>query len=158
MSIPIRKVSFTIDIIILLFLLFLVCLVFSYSRQRQNLGILVSNWPDPNRYKKNPEIWGDLPPKRNYVDIILTGNNSEDELKLNFSQLKMREILLAKDSSAGIHFKFDSNSEYWTFIKALRICKLEKALNYIPHNNHFWFFYRSPAPIEVSNKIETRDL
>lgn len=133
-------------------------LFFYYSskivKNKNEQGVITTNWPNPDNYKNNPEIWGQLPPKRNYIQIELTGNDSEDKIKLGFSQLQIRKMLFSGDSLLGVHFIFGNTAEYWTFITALDICRIEKARIYIPHNNNIWVLYAPVPRIDTTNQIE----
>ena len=99
-------------------------------------------WFDWKFIKKYPDIFrGPYPPKRYYIDINLTGEKKSDKTKLDFSQIRLREILSRNDSVYGIHYYFDDSSEYGSFIKALDICRIEQAKTYMPYENHLWVYY-----------------
>jgi len=155
----IRIFVFSIDLLIIISLIIPAFRLVSFSfKEPKTFGVLISNWPDPKNYVEEPEVWGELPPKRNYIEVNLTGNISEDELKLTYSRQKMRDILLNKDSVTGIHYTFGSESYYKTFIRLLDICNIENARNYIPHNNNFWFFYQNRRHFEHLPKIQELEL
>lgn len=149
-----QKLDFIINLAILVSIFLLLYFIETGFKGNQKQGVLVTYWPNPKNYKDHPEIWGELPPKRNYLDIKLTGDDSEDKIKLKFAQLQIRQILREKDSLAGIHFMFGKNAKYWTFIKAIDVCKIEKAPTYIPHNNNLWLFYSPLHPRDTSNQIK----
>jgi hypothetical protein len=110
-----------------------------------NQGKIDLFWFDPELTKKYPEVFsGQYPQKRNYIDIELTGDEQGDKVKLNFAQVRIREILAQNDSTVGIHFNFSSNSEYWTFVKALDILRMEGAKTYMPYENNLWFYHIPP--------------
>jgi hypothetical protein len=115
-------------------------------------------WADETLFKRYPEMFGPLPPKRNYVNILLSGNNIENKQNLRSAQFKIRNILFKKDTLNGVHFEFNDSSEYWTLVKAIDICLIENAERYIPYKNHLWFFY-APRPVpDTSNQIPLVDL
>src|SRR5688572_20842892 len=102
-------------------------------------------WFDPELTKKYPEVFsGQYPEKRNYIDIQLTGEEQRDKVKLDFAQVRIREILAHNDSINGLHFNFSSESEYWSFVKALDILGAEGAKTYMPYENDLWFYHTPP--------------
>ena len=84
-------------------------------------------------------------PKRNFVEINLTGENEKDNTKLDFARLRIREITSQNDSVNGIHFKFEDSTQYWAYVKAFDILTSEKAKRYLPINNDIWFFHIPPV-------------
>jgi|ERR1039458_2095951 hypothetical protein len=94
---------------------------------------------DTNLPKKYPELFtkynGHFPPQRNYTEIILTGDNRNDETKLDSAQLRIREILSQKDTKRGVHFRFTDNSQYGTFVKTVDILYMERAKTFMPLDN-----------------------
>jgi hypothetical protein len=109
---------------------------------------------DTVRIKKYPELYrnfnGGFHPKRNYIDIILVGNNQTNEIKLDFAQLRIREILAQNDSSNGVHFEFGDSSEYWTFVKACNMMKIEGAKTFMAFDHSIWFYHFPPDPAQAS--------
>ena len=83
-------------------------------------------------------------PKRNFVEINLTGENEKDNIKLDFARLRIREITSQNDSINGVHFKFGDSSKYWTYVKAFDILTSEKVERYLPINNDIWFYHTPP--------------
>ena len=106
-----------------------------YQKASNQTVIQLFVW-DPNLPKKYPGIFTDeYPPKRKYEEIFLTGDNTSDKIKLDFSQIRVREILTQNDSINGVHFYFGENAQYRKFIKALDIFKMEQAKNYMVYEN-----------------------
>ena len=83
-------------------------------------------------------------PKRNYIDINITGDKENDEMKLDFAHLKIRDIISHNNYTNGVHFKFGDSSEYWSLIKAIDILRFEQAKTYILIDNNLWFFQSLP--------------
>lgn len=135
-----------------IFSLIILPIVFITFAQRaikdSTLSVLPIALADTNLPKKFPEIFKDFensfPPKRNYLDINLTGDNQNDKIKLDFAQIRIREILSKNDSTNGLHFKFGDSSEYWTFVRALDMLRYEKAKTYMPLDNNLWFYHFPP--------------
>jgi hypothetical protein len=105
-------------------------------------------WADTARMKANGLAYtkykGHFPPLRNYADIVFTGNQHDDNTKLEFAQIRIREILKAGDTLNGIHFLFSDNSNYGTFVETLDRLQIEGAKYYIPLGNNLWFFHFQP--------------
>jgi hypothetical protein len=131
-------------------LIFFPMLCFFYFNNHHVFDIRVREvvFCNPELYKSNPDIYVENYPKREYVDINLTGDDREDKIKLNYAQLKIRELVLSKDSIKGVHFHFDDKAKYWTLIRAFDICEIENEKNYLPYQNDIWVtqedFCRTP--------------
>jgi hypothetical protein len=114
----------------------------------KSLYAIKTTWADANAFKRNKKwssgLFGMTLPKRRYEEFVFTGENQLDKIKLDFAHIRVREITQQKDSICGIHFKFDRNAEYWTFIKTLDILKFEKAKHFWPVDHDIWFFYTPP--------------
>lgn len=84
------------------------------------------------------------PPKRKYTDIVFDGNQEEDEIKLAFAQIRIREILKVGDSLSGLHFLFSDNSSYGTFVRTIDKLRIEGAKTFMPVENNLWFYHFQP--------------
>lgn len=152
---PKRKKIYYIPGIMSLTILPIAFILFTDKEIKQKrLTVLPIVLADTNLPKKFPESFkkfnGSFPPKRNYVDINLTGDNQNDKIKLDFAQIRIREILSQNDTTNGLHFKFGDSSQYWTFIKAVDILRFEKAKTYMPLDNDLWFYHFPPDTKVVS--------
>lgn len=135
-------------------------ILFIYFADREisfrTVGVIPIVVADTNLPKKYPDLFkdykGTFPPNRKYVDIILTGNETTDKIKLDFAQVKIGEILTANDSTGGLHFHFSDSSEYWTFVKAVDILGATGAKTYMPLDNDLWF-YHFPPDTTIENWI-----
>lgn len=106
--------------------------------------IITIFWADTNNLKEKemiPLIYDYLSPRRNYVEIKLTGNKQDDQVKLDFSRIRVREIIAAKDSINGVNFIFGDGLEYGTMVKAIDILNGEGAERYIPIDNSIYFLH-----------------
>jgi hypothetical protein len=120
---------------------------YSYQRESNQTALQLFVW-DPVLNTKYPELFTKLqPPRRNYIDIGLTGDNNADKVKLDFAQVRLREITTQQDSINGIHFSFGDSAQYWTFVKAVDMCYAEKVKNFIPSGNNLWALYIPPEPV-----------
>lgn len=90
-------------------------------------------------------------PERKFVDINLTENDKENKIKLAFAHLEIRRLISTNDTINAIHFHFENNAKYWTLIRALDICIIEKAKTYVPKGSDLWVFNFVPRP---KHKIE----
>jgi hypothetical protein len=89
----------------------------------------------------------DKRPDRNYLEFHLTTDDKENKIKLDYSQLEVRKLIAKNDTLNGVHFAFDDDANYWTFIRALDICKRENAKTYIIVDNDIWLFNCAPKPV-----------
>jgi hypothetical protein len=107
-------------------------------------------WADTAFMNKEDVVFssfnGHFPPIRNYTDIVITGNQLDDETKLAFAQIRIREILNAGDSVNGLHFIFGDNAKYGSFVGAVDKLRVEGAKTYMPMDNHLWFYHFPPNP------------
>lgn len=92
-------------------------------------------------------------PKRNFIDINITSNNLENKIKLDFARLEIRNLISTQDTTKGVHFHFDEQSKYWTFIRAIDICKIEKANVFVAKENDLWIFNFVPRPKPKAEEI-----
>lgn len=142
-------------------LLFLPLLFNFFSHQNTNKltrQAIPIAWADSSYFEKHAGLFNKFPPKRLYLEILLTGSKAEDEISLGFSQLKIRQILSQADSVNGIHFIFTDTAEYGTFIKTIDILRQEKAKSYLPYGRDLWFFYSARRPVDTTKQIKPLDL
>ena len=94
----------------------------------------------PSLQKIFPESFrhGSHPPRK-YLKIDLSGNDKEDQVKLDFAQIQIRDLVATNDVKNGVHFKLGNKSKYWGFIRALDICKTG-AKTYVPYGSDIWVF------------------
>ena len=92
-------------------------------------------------------IWDSIQgfhPKRTLELITLTGDELYDQVKLNYFQIRMREIITSNDSVNGLQIHFTPATSYNSVVKTLDICKIEDAKIYWPHNNNLYFWHEPP--------------
>lgn len=143
-------------------LLILPILFIAYARRfektttRTGIPIL---WIDPEILQRYPGIFPDpFPPARNYAEIYLTGNSETDRTKLDFAQVRIREILNEKDTLQGIYFHFGDKARYGSFIRALDMLRLEGAQTYIAMGTGLWFLYFPPVKAIEHDRSQPRFL
>jgi hypothetical protein len=105
-------------------------------------------WLDSSLIKRQPSLMGLPKLKRTYLTITFNESVTENNIKLAYAQLRIREILSTDDSINGIHFQFTDRAEHGTFVKLLDILILERAKYYVPNENDLWFFYK-PSRVDV---------
>jgi hypothetical protein len=151
-----KRIYYIPGIISLAILPFIFILFADKEIKAKSLGVIPLVLADTNLPNKFPELFkdykGTFPPKRNYSDIVFTGSEKSDKIKLDFSQIKIREILSANDSTNGIHFQFTDSSQYWTFVKSIDILRIEGAKTYMPLDKDLWF-YHFPTDTTIVNWI-----
>ena len=135
-----KKIYYIPGIISLIILPFVFC--FFAKQKIQHLPHVIHlNLPDTLEWKKYPSRYRYVNiPRRNYLDIVLTGNQQNDNIKLQFAQIRIREILKENDTLNGVHFLFQDNATYGTFIGALDKLQIEDADRYWLIGNSIWFW------------------
>ncbi len=143
-----KKIYYIPGIISLTILPFLFIHFADKELKANSIAVIPIVLTDTNLPKKFPEVFKDyketFPPKRNYTDIVLTGNLKDDGIKLEFAQIKIRKILSANDPINGVHFQFGNSSQYWTFVKAIDILRIEGAKTYMLLDKDLWFYHFPP--------------
>jgi hypothetical protein len=118
-----------------------------YHEELVQTAIPIIVW-NKNWTEKFPNLFsGNYPPKRNYQDIYLTGDDKTDNIKLAFSELRVREIIQQNDGANGVHYYFGEATTYASFIKVLDILRTEKAKKYMIYDNDIWLLHDPPEPV-----------
>lgn len=121
--------------------------LYSYEKESAQTVLPLFFW-SPTFYPKSAELHPKPQlPLRNYTDIELTGENSTDKVKLDYAQVRLREMMSRQDSLSGIHFSFGDRSQYWTFVKAVNMCYAEGVKSFVPYENHLWAVYTPQEPV-----------
>lgn len=47
-------------------------------------------------------------------------------------------MIAAHDTVKGVHFHFNKETKYWSFVRAIDICNMENANRYIANGNNIW--------------------
>jgi hypothetical protein len=76
---------------------------------------------------------------RDYVDIHFTGNHWQDEVKLQFAALRVREILAEKDTIHGVHFSFGDSATYEFVIRTQYLLNAARAQTWVNNCGEVWF-------------------
>lgn len=124
---------------------------FFAKREMQKLLVwaIPIHWADTAFMNKKDAIFSNFnwqfPPKRNYLDIVFSGNQKDDNIKLEFAQIRIKEILKTRDTVNGIHFLFTDSANYGTFVETLDRLQIEGAKTYMPLENNLWFYHIQPA-------------
>ena len=95
-----------------------------------------SDWPFELEYNLK------FAPARHYQLIIITGNRKEDETKLDYAQLAIREIVALGDTVNGVRVHFNDTARYESFVRVLNICLEEGMVPYVPYKKDIWIFNR----------------
>lgn len=152
-----KKPRYIPGIISLIFLPFIFIISAKNYYRTHNINALIIGWADLAFMERNPEFFeryrGHYPPKRDYTTIELNGDSQTDEIKLQFAQITIRELLATHDTLKGVHFLFGNKSNYGSFIKAIDICRFEKAKTYMPLENNVWFYNLPVVPVDTTQKI-----
>lgn len=93
-----KKIYYIPGIISLTILPFLFIHFADKELKANSIAVIPIVLTDTNLPKKFPEVFKDyketFPPKRNYTDIVLTGNLKDDGIKLEFAQSKFGKYFL----------------------------------------------------------------
>ncbi|MDJ1500062.1 hypothetical protein [Xanthocytophaga agilis] len=140
-----KRIYYVPGLISLLVLPFLLGKIYFHEKEKQNQRVMNIFWWNPELYVKYPGfIFNPFKIKRNYTHITLTGDYEIDKVKLDYSQIRIREIVQSKDSINGVFFHFSDTAKYWTFVRALDICKIENISDYAPYKNDLCVYYIPP--------------
>lgn len=144
-------------IISLIFLPFIFIITAKNYYRTHDINVIPIVWVDLELMEFHSDFFesyrGHYPPKRDYTTIELNGDSHTDEIKLQFAQITIRELLSSNDTLKGVHFLFGDRSNYGSFIKAIDICRVEKAKTYMPHENNVWFYNLPAIPVDTTQKI-----
>jgi hypothetical protein len=69
-------------------------------------------------------------------------NRKEDETKLDYAQLAIREIVALGDTVNGVRVHFNDTARYESFVRVLNICLEEGMVPYVPYKKDIWIFNR----------------
>lgn len=118
---------------------------------RMNFRVIGLHLSDTIQFKKYTSLYGSynghIPPLRDYLQINLTGNATDNKTKIEFARLYSREIILNDDTSRGIHFQFDTSATYGSYVGVIDALRQEHARWYMCINNHVWFYLLEPRPV-----------
>ena len=151
-----KRLNYTGGLISLILLPILCLLYFFHINVFNKVHAIVINWT-------TEEIWTArehtdlktgffLHPNIDFLNINLNGNDTDNKIKLDNAQLEIRRIVTTKDTTKGVHFFFDKDAKYWTLIKAIDICFIEKGTTFVPYENHLWMYNYFPKPIPEDDK------
>ncbi len=155
-----RRFYYPTGIISLIFLPLLCIWWLDKNQAFKKYAVIDIAWWSPSLHENNPEFYPkESHPNKIYTDINLTGDDKDDKTRLDYAQLQIRELVKSLDTATGVHFHFSDKSKYWTLIRALDICKTEKAKVYIPYENDIWVLNQKPDnPNEEKQKNFVIDL
>jgi hypothetical protein len=91
-----------------------------FKKDERVLEIVFANKYEPqykNTIRFDTRFLFDPQYKRNYIDIKLNGNKKDDKIKLEFFQLKIREMMKENDTINGLHLLFVDSVKYWAFVE-----------------------------------------
>jgi hypothetical protein len=64
--------------------------------------------------------------RREFSNIILSGVDVSDNLKITYSEQILHKLFMSKDTINGVHYIFTEKSKYKSLIRIFDILKLEK--------------------------------
>lgn len=140
-----RKKIFYVPGIISLIILPIVFIYFAKTKiKEKDMRVISLFWADTNFMKAHSSLFfksnKQSDPIREYTNIVFTGNSIDDNIKLAFAQIRIKEILTKNDTTSGLHFIFNDSSNYGTFVKAIDILQSNEENYYVPCSNNIWFY------------------
>lgn len=142
-----KKIYYTPGLISLVFLPLLILWHLNKEGVFNRFSVIEINiWSPDWEIPHYSEPLQDGHPKRNYTQIRMTGHEQEDNIKLSFAQLSMRELKLSEDVTEGIHIHFGDSSKYWALVKAIDICTFEQIKSWTLYKNELWIFNLKKDP------------
>ena len=151
-----RKRLFYTAGLISLILLPTLCIFYLYKHKAfEKQRVIEVNWWTEEWGKRSMEEYSfKIYPKRNFIEINITGNDLENKVKLDFARLQIRKLISTQDTTQGVHFHFNEHSKFWTFIRAIDICIIEKAKMFVLKDNDLWIFILAPRPKPKAEEIK----
>jgi hypothetical protein len=138
--------------IISLFLLPVICLLYINKQlELKKQRYIAVNWWDESlgEFWMNEYSFSKFP-RRNYTNINISDNKNENTQNLLLAKQEIKRLISTQDTSIGLHFHFDRNATYSSFIKVIEICENEKAKIYVVHDNDVWVFnYKTIIKTEI---------
>ncbi|MDJ1472791.1 hypothetical protein [Xanthocytophaga flava] len=150
-----KRIYYVPGLISLLVLPFLLGKIYFHEKQRQNQRVISVLAKHPYLNREAFRFIPDFPSERNYLDISITGEQETDLIKLNYAQLRIREIVRLQNCMYGIHILFSDTASYWTLVKAISICKMEKINMYILYKKGLWIYYMPPNTVVINPMYTT---
>ncbi len=135
----IKKIYYVPGLISLIFLPIL-CYYFQFTKSPKEQRILEVTMWNPRDTVEYPQFGNPLKfVNDKFIKIKLNGEAS-DKIKLEFTQLVIRDLVKQDFSTEGIELIFDQNANYSSLIKIYNLCEIEGALRYCHFKNKFWVF------------------
>lgn len=131
-----------------LVLLPLMCVVFLYRRGVFKEYRIIPVWRITREFYEPPQnnsIIFVRPPDRQNTNIILDDHEADAELKLDYAQRILQNIVNEQDTTRGVYFKFTDRSKYRVFVRVLEICKMERLNSFVTLENDVRAYYQKPA-------------
>jgi hypothetical protein len=101
------------------------------------IRVLEVNWYSPEAVRPFDLKF---PPDRRYQVLTLTGDKTADNIKLDFAQVAIQEMVANYDTVNGVRLHYTDTADYESFVRALDICLRQDAINYAPYKNDIWIF------------------
>ena len=106
-------------------------------------------------FRNYPEYKFKFPPDRHFQIVEISGNEIKANMQLDHTKTLIRKMILQKDSLNGIIIRFTDNTKYWSFVKALDICKTENITTYALYYDDLYIYEQPSVRIPSKNKIQS---
>ncbi len=114
--------------------------------------VMEVTWYSPTSLYLPDSLNPPIPKNRNFTTFNLSGNERDDNLKLDFAQLAVRELIQNPDTINAVRIHFADSSKYESFIRALTICQKEKVRFYIAYQSDLWIYGQIFEPPPENNR------
>lgn len=117
-----------------------ICICYlNYCGAFDKYRIMEINYPRQEYYDSIPKIINKLKLEGwSLIDFQLTENDDDNLAKITLARTEIRKLIQSQNMKKGVHINFSDKSKYWTLIKLLDNCRIDKAHIYILNENDFY--------------------
>ncbi len=101
-----------------------------------------------NKYQQQMKSRYRFPPTRQFHRIELTGDAKGDQIKLDYLQLYIRDLITTKDTMHGIHLVLQYKATYASLVRAIDIARIENLQCTWMDEKGIWYLEIPPAPLD----------
>ena len=97
-------------------------------------------------------------PNRRILELEISGKIDEDEIKLKFGELYIKEIIAKKDTVHAVNFHLGNEWKYSMLVRILDMCTIHEVDFFAPSNNGVLMYYEYPPRENPKKNIEVMPL
>lgn len=148
----IKRIYYPAGLISLIFLPLLCIWFINKNEPFKQYRIISATFVTNNKSLDFAFVPAEITSKRDFTYFTLTGNEKEDQLKVKQARIKIRELVRSQDTTLGVCFRFNDLAKFWTFVKAIEICRTENAKLFVPYENDIWIYNLAPKKQKVADE------